>query len=402
VGGDLLGRRTGLGEEPGRECVPGVSLERCERPVDGRADERMDVSERGWRANDTDADEIHGCLGCGSLVQLGERGGVRGIGVVAEDRERLGEPDRLGRESGKAKRERAGAGPCLELTKTPHVGCRRGQPLGGDPVEELVQEQRVAGRLFVTGGAEDVVCVGRQGRAHDLGRGRCAQGRRPNGHGLRIADEPPDKRGVLARLGGPQTDDEQDGKALNARQQVAKPAKGGGVAPVQVVDREQSRPTGGDIRGQPEQAVQPREGRVPQGLAGEVPGIEQWRRERGRAGEQFDTLVLGELGEKRFEELPDDAIGEGALQIRAASRQDLHPGPLSPGLRLRDEGRLADSGRALDHQKPATVGRSANQRVNGRQLAVALEEGRPRRDWLRGRRAGLLRNGFHRSNPQPV
>ena len=61
--------------------------------------------------------------------------------------------------------------------------------------------------------------------------------------------------------------------------------------------------------------MQPREGRVRSGLAGEVHRIEERRRERRCAGEQLGPLVLGQPGEKRLEELPDDTVGERALQV---------------------------------------------------------------------------------------
>ncbi len=164
-------------EQPRRPRVPAVPLGRGERLVDGRPDQRMHEPERRLRAQDVDPGERDGRLGGGLVVQVGERGRLPGIGVVAQDRHRPRQPRRLRREAREAHRDGARAGPRPELAQARHVLLGRGQALGDDRVHELAQQQRIAARLLMAGGAEGVVGIG-QGLAQQPGGGRRSSGER--------------------------------------------------------------------------------------------------------------------------------------------------------------------------------------------------------------------------------
>jgi hypothetical protein len=95
----------------------------------------MDELERWLRAQDVDPCE--GLRpGRGSLlVQVRQRRSVKGIGVVAQDRDRLCEPPCFRREADETNRDGARAGPSLELAQPADVPASRGQALGGDCVD---------------------------------------------------------------------------------------------------------------------------------------------------------------------------------------------------------------------------------------------------------------------------
>ena len=156
-----------------------------------------------------------GRLGCRLLVQLGERGGLARVGVVAEDRDRLCEPRRLRRKAGKAKRDGARAGPCLELAETGHVGCGRGQALGGDRVQRA-RARAADCRPSLPGRRRRRRRRRRAtGLAHEPAgsRGVPAEGSRPERRSASGSETICPMRGILSRLARPETDDHARGTA---------------------------------------------------------------------------------------------------------------------------------------------------------------------------------------------
>jgi hypothetical protein len=224
VRGDPLRLGAGVGEKTRRPCVPPVSLERCECLVDRRADQRMDEPERRLRAQNIDARERSGRLGGGLLVQGGERRRLARIGVVAQDRDSLGERRRFRREAGKAKRDGARAGPRREVAEAGHVCLGRGEALVRDRVHELAQEQRIAAGRFLAGGAEGIVSIGREAPAQEPGDRLGAQWSGPDGCGKRIGDDLPDEARILSRFRRPEADHDQEAEPLHPWQQVGQPA----------------------------------------------------------------------------------------------------------------------------------------------------------------------------------
>src|SRR5262249_28090963 len=162
------------------------SLERCERLVDGRADNRVTEPQRRLRAQDVGAYERARRVGSSLRIQVGERGRLAWIGVVAQDRDRLCKPPRFGPKAGKAKGDPTRARARPELAQARHVRPGRSQAFSSDSVHELAQEQRIAARLFMAGSAEGVVGIWRQGATHEPGSGPDAQRSRPNHTGQRV------------------------------------------------------------------------------------------------------------------------------------------------------------------------------------------------------------------------
>jgi hypothetical protein len=126
VRGDPFGLGPSLAEETRRPCMPDVSLVRRECLVDGRADEWVNEPERRLGAQDLVTRERARRLGGSLPVQLRQRGGVVGIGIVAQDRDSLCKPPRFRWETGEANRDGAHAGARSELAQARHASLDRG------------------------------------------------------------------------------------------------------------------------------------------------------------------------------------------------------------------------------------------------------------------------------------
>src|SRR5262249_57350760 len=87
--------------------------------------------------------------------------------------------------------------------------------------------------------------------------------------------------------------------------------------------------------------------------------------------------------EERLEELTHDAVRERALQLRASGGQHLDSGIGREGLRLTDEGRLADARRPLDREEPSAARGLGDQAGHHRDLRLTLDESE--RLWFRSR-----------------
>jgi hypothetical protein len=96
---------------------------------------------------------------------------------------------------------------------------------------------------------------------------------------------------------------------------------------VQVVDREQRRLLEGHVCREPVEPVDDREGafcgRVLR--TGRLRAAEERLYERGRSREQLRAEIRRGRREQRLEQLPDDAVGELALELAAAGREPAHP-----------------------------------------------------------------------------
>ena len=81
-----------------------------------------------------DPGERHGRIRGGLVLQLGERGRLPRIGVLAQNCDRPRQPCRFPREAGEAHRDGAQAGPRPEFAQARHVLLGRGQSLSRDRV----------------------------------------------------------------------------------------------------------------------------------------------------------------------------------------------------------------------------------------------------------------------------
>ena len=134
---------------------------------------------------------------------------------------------------------------------------------------------------------------------------------------------------------------------------------------MEVVDRQQQRALGGEVGGQPEQAVERGERR--DGLLAGVGRTEHGRGGRGRPGERGGIDLA-------LEELAHDAEAELALQLAGAGGED---GELARrrGAQAGEQARLPDPGRTLDQQQaPAPGDGIADGGVEHRELGVALQQ----------------------------
>ena len=136
---------------------------------------------------------------------------------------------------------------------------------------------------------------------------------------------------------------------------------------MQVVDREQQRLLGREVEREPVQAVQRRE----RGGALLV-GRERLLEQRGGRGGRAREPAAGD--DPGLEQLAHDAVGELALELPGPRLQDLERRPRTLAQAGEQPG-LADAGRPLDqHEAAAARGRVRDQRVELRELRVALEQ----------------------------
>jgi hypothetical protein len=98
VCGDAFRLGAGVGEQSRSARVAGVTVDRGERLVNRRPDQRVNEAEGRLRAQDVDSHERICRLGGGRLVQIGQRGRLVRVGVVAQDRDRARERRRRGRQ----------------------------------------------------------------------------------------------------------------------------------------------------------------------------------------------------------------------------------------------------------------------------------------------------------------
>ena len=149
---------------------------------------------------------------------------------------------------------------------------------------------------------------------------------------------------------------------------------------MRVVDDQAERTDRRQIRAQPIEAVKDRErgidarrGRpLRNGYAGQP---QQAGRHAGSALQQIGTLELRCLGQRRLEELTHDSEGEIALQLGPPRPQHAHSAVCCRRPRRREQRRLADAGRPLDHHEPAAARASLGQRrLDPRQLFAPIEE----------------------------
>ena len=253
---DALRLGAAVAEQARRPRMRSVALYRSERLVDRRTNERMDEPERRLLAHHVRAREGGSRLRRGVPIQVGELRRITWFGVVAEDRDSLGEPRGAPREPRQANRYRARARPRAELAQAGHVRLRGENALGREFVHEVAQELRISTRLRMARRTEGGVGVARQRLPYEPGDGLATRRREPKDRGKRVGDESSEHAGVRARLSRPQPYGDHDAESLRTRQEAGQPAQRGEVRPVQVVEGEQKRPAGSHVRGQPVEAVE--------------------------------------------------------------------------------------------------------------------------------------------------
>jgi hypothetical protein len=196
-----------------------------------------------------------------ACFHAGERGRVSQLAPVAEDRGRTEEGERLRRQASEAEPDGARNALGSDLQQTGDVLGGRTHSLSGNRVEHRADEERIsAGRRF-EGDAEGFVRLQTVQFMREHGDRGSPKRFGANRGGFRICDELCDKRRIAAlALGRPRARYEEERHSLEPSRQVEEPAEGGGVRPVQVVDRKKGRLLKGHVGREPVEAVQEREG----------------------------------------------------------------------------------------------------------------------------------------------
>jgi hypothetical protein len=363
LGGDLLDAGALVAQHARGPLVLQRALGGRQLVVDGVADQRVDEAERRLLAQDLRLDERAGDGGDRALVAAGEGGHGGQRGALPEHGD--GACDRAGvlRQPPQPYEHRRRRG--ARADGADDVDVLRGgrDALGLERAQELAQQQRVAAGGVVAGGAEQRVRGGAEPVAHEHGDGVRAQWAGADRQGRRVLRQLGDQAGVGARLGGAERGGEQDRQALQPPREVREEAQRRAVAPVQVVDGQQQRPLGGDVRGEPVEPVQRRERRDALAHLGEHRAGGRRRTGERRAGPRRDVAL---------EQLAHDAERELALQLRRAGGEDAQRGPLA---QAGQQAGLADPGGALDQDEPAAARRRRLRRgVQRGLLGVALEQ----------------------------
>ena len=231
----------------------------------------------------------------------------------------------------------------------------------------------------MTRGAERLLGVGSQPSAHELGDGGLAQLARMhrNRHGI-VGDlgEQPGVGRLLGRARGRRDEYLQAFQpALEVRDETQRRL----VTPVQVVDQQQQRSVGGDVRRDPEQAVEDAEGDVGRGVA-VIGRLEHPRRRLRGAGQP--PRPVGGIDQEGIEQLPHDAERQLALEVAPTGGEHAETGALGRFTSRGEQPALPDPGRSLDQRQAGpALERALNQVLENTELAVALEQlvGRRRR-----------------------
>ncbi len=259
----------------------------------------------------------------------------------------------------------------------------RRDPVGCNCVDQFAEQERIAARSPMAGGAEGGFGVVAEPSANQFRAGRVAQLRRAHNVAYGLAPERGQQDRVDARLAVTRSGDHQHWQVLQATRHVDQPANRAGIGPVQVIDREQKRRALREVRRQPVQPVMDRGSRVAkrQGrLWGPLrDGLGAKRRGGQRSGtaEELATFRSGRGRQPCLEELANDSEPQAPFELAAPSREHLHARghrSLPGGVHER---RLADPRRALDQeQRPSRLDRGADPILYQRQLRLALEQSR--------------------------
>jgi hypothetical protein len=120
------------------------------------------------------------------LIESRQARGGRQTGTVAEHGDGPGHGHRVRRQPGQPQEHHPGHRPRAHLTDHIDVGRVGRNALGLHGLEQLEQQQWVAAGRPVARRPEGVLGAGAQPLAHQLARGRLAQGARADGDGYRV------------------------------------------------------------------------------------------------------------------------------------------------------------------------------------------------------------------------
>ena len=368
---DLLGRGSGVAQHARRLLVLQLALAERQLLVHGVAHERVHEADRQVRPQDLGARKRARGVGHARLVEAGERRDDRERGALGQDGDRAGDRDRVLGQPREPHDHSARDRSRADLEHHLGVGGVRPHAVGLERGQELAQEERVAARGAVAGGAERVVGLGAEPLADELADRLGAEGGGPDGDRRRLVGDLGEQRRVGARLAAAHGGRHEDRLALEAPRQVGEEAQRGAVAPVQVVDGQHERLLGGQVERHPVEPVQRGERHV--AIGGRLRCAEDRGRRRRRAGQR--ALGARPVGDHGLEQLPHDAERELALELRPAARQHQRAVPGGPSPGVGEQRALADPGRTLDqHGAALAAGRGLDERDERGHFPLALDQ----------------------------
>ena len=357
----------------GRAAMPELALAGRQLVVDGVTYERVDEAERRVGPQDLRSSQRARRFGHAGLVESGQSRDHRQPRVLPEHGHGPRHLDGLVTHAREAKQHRArhGSGPDLahELG-VPRVGRH---PVRGERGEKLPEQERIAARRLVARRAERGVRVAPEALAHEISHPGLRERTGPQPLRGGIARDLAEQRGVGPGLARAQRGRQEDRRPLEPAGEIGEEAQRGTVAPLEVVHREEERPLGGEVEGEPVEPVQRGEGILAPTVARVGAGAaEHSARAVGRPVE--GAIVAVGPGHRALEELAHHPEGEVALEL-APPRGEHAQGPLGRPAQAREQPGLADAGRSLDDQKASVTRlRRLDKRIQSRQLVFSLKQ----------------------------
>ena len=216
-------------------------------------------------------------------------------------------------------------------------------------------------------------------RLEQLGNGGFCQRSEADHISGRIGRHGRKQLAIGAWLARPVRHDERHIQFFEPREEEGQVTERGSVCPVRVVDDQAERPDGSEVRAEPIEAVEDREGgidarrkRIHCSRAGEA---EHAGRHARSALQQIGAFELGCLDQHRLEQLTHHSEGEIALELGPSRAKHAHSVLRRRCARRSEQRRLADPGRTFDNHEPAAPRARVDQRrFDPRQLIGPLEQ----------------------------
>ena len=358
--------------------------------VDRPAQEGMAEAQRRGRVEQIRVLQRGGAARRRRSVESGQESRGVHLRLAGQHRDRCRQRRAVGSEAGERRRDAVPDRSRADRPDPTDVELVPRRALGGERVQQLPQQERIAARLLHAGLDERIGAVARTADEH------CARG---GAEGTRLQDPDVASRGQLCdQLGlrpgvaGAGSGDDDDREVLDPRGELDQEPDRERVGPVQVVDDERERLLATQVLHETLQGVDERRLAVGAERAPDPLASEQHRGDQcGAAPEQPRLLGLGGGVQPVLEQPQHDPEGEVALQDAAARPQDHHL--LGAGeLRRRGEqaGLAQARGRPDQRDVAAPVARAGDGRGQCAELRVAFEQ-RPFGD-VRG---PISRHGGH-------
>ena len=368
-----MGRRGGGVAAGFAQALGGCGVERIalgdgKVVIDRTANEWVDERARLSRGQDLHAHQVARDDGSVRVGQPGEIGGCAQLGAAAEHGGCAGERHGVGAHPRDAARDPVGERRPGETRDRVRV-IRGG--VGFERAQQLLEIEGIAGAGGMAGRAQLVGRI-RAAAADDLGNGRGAERGRRDAAEVRAGAQRIEQRGGSARLARPHRQEQDDREVADPAREMVERAQGRLVDPVQVVDHERQGGRGGEVRGEPVQAIEHGEACV-----GSITlaAVDDPGRRCGRPGEQRSALGPRDARQGGFEELADHAVGQLALELAPARRPDAQAaGPCLLARELQQRALARPCGAFDDEPAAAAFVDAVERSMDLSALGVALDD----------------------------